>query len=253
MKKIALLLLICWTVTWGIAQENCPNFSDVNLPACSCDDCGFIEPKWALLNGRSSVCEGQAFQVSGAESTPLEGIEDFHWYFIELENGVFSLLDHIEKTTAEPVTYLYNVDADEVPCDQQSVFLWLDLVITSPDCPEGESCRNKASTIEVKLMPRAEFFPAEVCLTDEVFFANGSCHATSYIWEFGDGNTSTDENPNHQYDQPGVYTVTLTAINDCGQDTATGQILVVGEPVASFTPELDSDSGCTPLSGTFSK
>lgn len=38
----------------------------------------------------------------------------------------------------------------------------------------------------------------------------------SYLWEFGDGETSTDENPSHSYDDSGYYTVSLTVTDDRG-------------------------------------
>ncbi len=40
---------------------------------------------------------------------------------------------------------------------------------------------------------------------------------TSWSWDFGDGGTSTDENPTHTYDTPGLYTVSMTAGD--GNDT----------------------------------
>ena len=42
-------------------------------------------------------------------------------------------------------------------------------------------------------------------------FSNQSSYAHSYLWDFGDGNTSTDKHPTHTYAQPGDYTVTLYA------------------------------------------
>jgi PKD repeat protein len=66
-----------------------------------------------------------------------------------------------------------------------------------------------------------------------VSFINNSVNATSYSWNFGDGNTSTAVNPTHTYDENGSYIVTLTANNpDCGDATYTAQILLtvgVGE------------------------
>lgn len=44
---------------------------------------------------------------------------------------------------------------------------------------------------------------------------------TSWQWDFGDGGTSTDENPLHTYTTPGTYTVSLTATNANGSDTHT--------------------------------
>ncbi|MBK7869522.1 MAG: PKD domain-containing protein [Saprospiraceae bacterium] len=51
-----------------------------------------------------------------------------------------------------------------------------------------------------------------------VTFQNASLNSTSLLWNFGDGNTSTQMNPVHTYDSSGVYTVTLNASNAyCGK------------------------------------
>jgi len=44
---------------------------------------------------------------------------------------------------------------------------------------------------------------------------------TSWLWDFGDGTTSTDQNPTHVYSLPGSYTVTLIATNNAGSSTLT--------------------------------
>lgn len=44
---------------------------------------------------------------------------------------------------------------------------------------------------------------------------------TSWAWTFGDGGTSTSQNPSHSYTTPGVYTVTLIATNGAGSNTKT--------------------------------
>ncbi|MCL4248323.1 MAG: PKD domain-containing protein [Anaerolineae bacterium] len=53
----------------------------------------------------------------------------------------------------------------------------------------------------------------------EVTFTNTSTNATSYSWDFDDGETSTDAEPVHTFDDPGFYTVVLTATNSIGSDT----------------------------------
>ncbi|MDP5169305.1 MAG: PKD domain-containing protein [Bacteroidia bacterium] len=51
-------------------------------------------------------------------------------------------------------------------------------------------------------------------------FSNGSsANATTFSWTFGDGGTSTDENPSYTYTANGSYTVTLIATGPCGSDT----------------------------------
>ncbi len=56
---------------------------------------------------------------------------------------------------------------------------------------------------------------------DSVVFTNQSQLADSYHWDFGDGNTSTDENTYNIYDTTGNYTITLTATNKCGDVDST--------------------------------
>ncbi len=59
---------------------------------------------------------------------------------------------------------------------------------------------------------------------------------TSWLWDFGDGGTSTECDPAHTYSAPGTYTVTLTVSNDCGTDTVTCCIMVVPAQCATRTP-----------------
>jgi PKD repeat protein len=63
-----------------------------------------------------------------------------------------------------------------------------------------------------------------------VYFSDLSTgNPTSWSWTFGDGGTSTAQNPSHQYQTDGTYTVSLTATNENGSDseTKTNYITVV--------------------------
>ena len=85
-------------------------------------------------------------------------------------------------------------------------------------------------------------------------FVNTSTGATSYLWDFGDGGTSTAVNPTHTYVNTSlflaIHTVTLTAFSPAGcQSTATQQVMVYPLPDFSFTAQ--PDSGCSPLTVTF--
>ncbi len=57
----------------------------------------------------------------------------------------------------------------------------------------------------------------------------------AWQWDFGDGTSSTEQNPSHTYTAPGDYTVCLVVSNDAGTDTACMNITVVLPPVAAFT------------------
>ncbi len=59
-----------------------------------------------------------------------------------------------------------------------------------------------------------------------VTFTNTSSYSTAYSWNFGDGATSTEENPVHTYATDGNFTVVLTATNDLGTSTKSVDILL---------------------------
>jgi PKD repeat protein len=61
---------------------------------------------------------------------------------------------------------------------------------------------------------------AEIDASDAVSFVDDSTGSpTSWSWNFGDGNTSTEKNPTHVYGKQGGYTVTLTVENSAGSNT----------------------------------
>lgn len=70
------------------------------------------------------------------------------------------------------------------------------------------------------------------------FTNNSSVNGNSYLWDFGDGGTSTDENPTHYYSASGVYTITLTVYGDC--DTVS--IIQVFNAVALSTENFEMGS-----------
>lgn len=61
----------------------------------------------------------------------------------------------------------------------------------------------------------------------EITFINLSVNATSYLWDFGDGDSSTDTNPQHVYQDAGTYQVKLTAITGECQSSFIGVVEVV--------------------------
>lgn len=73
-----------------------------------------------------------------------------------------------------------------------------------------------------------------------VVFSNSSTNATAFVWDFGDGNTSTAETPTHTYLSTGVYEVMLTAFTLCGPESAT-QTVTIGELSEGLLTSLDLD------------
>lgn len=73
-----------------------------------------------------------------------------------------------------------------------------------------------------------------------VQFTDSSTNApTSWVWDFGDGGTSTEENPAHIYSNPGTYTVSLIATNTAGGNTATrSEIIAMSQETVSETVSI---------------
>jgi PKD repeat protein/uncharacterized protein (DUF2141 family) len=61
---------------------------------------------------------------------------------------------------------------------------------------------------------------------DEVTFTNNSSEG-DYLWDFGDGSTSDEENPVHSYAESGTYQVCLTLTTDCGEFTTCQEVEVI--------------------------
>jgi gliding motility-associated-like protein len=89
--------------------------------------------------------------------------------------------------------------------------------------------------------------PIVVSFTDQ-----STSNPTSWFWDFGNGNTSTLQNPQASYTSPGTYTVSLTATNASGSntETKTAYITVFKNPVADLSAS-SATSGCLPLQVAF--
>ncbi|ALW86585.1 hypothetical protein AUC43_16750 [Hymenobacter sedentarius] len=67
---------------------------------------------------------------------------------------------------------------------------------------------------------------------------------TSWLWNFGDGTTSTAQNPSHQYAATGTYTVSLTATNSFGSASITRpDAIAVSVPCFTYCPSNGSGGG----------
>jgi len=68
---------------------------------------------------------------------------------------------------------------------------------------------------------------------------------TSWAWDFGDGDTSTLQNPSHIYSTTGTYTVSLTATNAYGSDTQVKTSYITVTTWVCGDPFTDSRDGQT--------
>jgi gliding motility-associated-like protein len=114
-------------------------------------------------------------------------------------------------------------------------------VIVSDEC---QTFTISGNTIVNVVQPTANFIISSHTLFNDlaITFQNLSLNATTYQWYFGDGNSSTVVHPNNTYDNPGIYNITLIAIDDKGcRDTIIKQIGIQEEYYIyvpnTFTPD----------------
>ncbi|MCB0622132.1 MAG: PKD domain-containing protein, partial [Saprospiraceae bacterium] len=83
------------------------------------------------------------------------------------------------------------------------------------------------------------------CAPLNVPFANTSQGGSYYFWNFGDGNTSVEQHPDHVFQNAGTYPISLVVTNQAGcRDTATfANVLAYPTPVASFDLEKEQECG----------
>ena len=102
-------------------------------------------------------------------------------------------------------------------------------------------------------IPSPAFFmdPKNGCAPHTVTFTDSSSidkgQLAQWNWDFGDGNSSSDQHTSYEYVTPGTYTVKLTAISNAGcQNTTTQNVNVYTVPVAGFIPEPEKVALSTP-------
>jgi PKD repeat protein len=117
------------------------------------------------------------------------------------------------------------------------------------------STANQPGYIVVGLAPVAQFDAhyAFATVPTKVIFVDNSMGSTplTYQWDFGDGSTSTEQNPSHMYTQRGMFTAKLTVTNQFGSSTEIKKdyISIGMGPKADFTAA--PASGNVPLSVKF--
>lgn len=232
MKKITFVL------TLGIL------FFHLNLysqsPSCIDNTCGDILANWGFADQTQTVfCEGTPVELVNLTNSP--NIQMYIWYW---GDGTIDTL----FTDANPPAHTYNFPIGENCPSSATQVMDVSLEIFST-CGDGQSCHYQSSGLAVKYKPRAEFnTQSTICQGDLINFSDESCFADSWSWNFGDGNTSNEQNPSHTFNNTGTYTITLTATNDCGSDTHQETINVISYPDAEATYTLDPLSGLAPNS-----
>jgi len=146
-----------------------------------------------IASGSSKFCEGQNIQLSVAE--------------------------------ADGYTWSTGETTQSIKVSEKG-----DYSITVIDTALGCKSTSETFSTVVNSNPTTSFtLSGDVEAGDTITFSNTSSGAVSWLWNFGDGTSSTDENPKHIFKKAGSFSVSLTATSDAGcQSSETKQLAVTG-------------------------
>ena len=116
-------------------------------------------------------------------------------------------------------------------------------ITTTGGCTDSLVFTNGVRT-GTNTVPNFSATPLTVCAGAPVQFTDLSTgNPDQWLWEFGDGTSSSSQNPIHAFDTTGVFTVKLTSFNNrCGDSTKKINYITVLPPVARFTVNNDCNN-----------
>lgn len=174
------------------------------------------------VQDENSQCGTQSFTAEVMEPAPLE--IDYSITDPVCENDVNGELSVEVLGGSQPYSFAVNGDANA----SLSGLAPGEYTITVEDANGCSLDADIELTAEVSVT--ADFnAPPEVPLENgeaQVTFDNYSINGESYFWEFGDGETSTEENPVHSYTEAGNYEVMLTATQGPCDNTSSQWVAV---------------------------
>ncbi len=191
--------------------------------------------------------------VSAPGATSIQLI--FHDFDVEAGSGSLCNYDYLSiydgPSTASPLIGTYcNTPGHTPPPTLQTTGSTFTITFFSDGGVTGSGYEIEWACTTPNSPPNANFNanPLYTC-QGEVQFSDLSLNTpASWLWDFGDGQTSGLQNPLHTYTQNGIYTVSLTASNIYGSDLYTRiQYIEINMPEAPVT-----DTGMICVSGSTS-
>ena len=154
-------------------------------------------------------------------------------------NGItysWSFADSVVNTIADP-SFTFNTVGT----------FTLTVVVANPGTCNGADTFNRI--IKVLPTPIADFSFVPITPQENIptTFTNMSVNATRYSWDFGDGTTSVETNPIHQYNKTGTYKTCLTAYNGSScpsvacKEVEADIVPIIGLP-SGFSPNNDGEN-----------
>jgi gliding motility-associated-like protein len=202
-----------------------------------------------LIVTSSNGCTDTLCQMVNIDALPTGG------FIYDNPGCEMDLVTFTSTASTDVVSCQYNFGDGNLSafCNPQHPFNNPGIFAVTQVVENAAGCKNSfTDSIRVGALPIPDF---EInilnnCHPAEVSFTNTSANAQGYLWDFGNGMTSTETNPTIVYEIPDPYMVVLTAFNDSICQRSKSSILDILEtPNAAFS--LSSNVLCANDSVTF--
>lgn len=165
-----------------------------------------------------TTCMNSPVQFNDLSQSGSGGLSDWTWNFGDPASGSsnVSTLQNPSHTFSAPVTY--NVT----------------LIVTN-----SGGCKDTVTKpVIVHALPAVDFSSTPGCVNDSTGFISSTfvnaAAVIDRIWDFGDGFTSTDDDPFHIYANSGTFTVTLTVTDTADCVNSVSHVVAITPPPDAF-------------------
>jgi PKD repeat protein len=199
-----------YTITLTVTDDDNVSISDTTW----CD----IAPRPPVpdINGPYEGITGQPIQFSSEGSYDIDGeIVEYRWNFGD-GSGVY-LEENPSHAFDDVGNFSITLTVEDNDGLAETVETYCIIELPPNILPQAEATGPNEGTAESPIS----------------FSSSGSSDTdgeiVEYLWDFGDGTTSTEANPTHTFEEEGTYTITLTVTDDRG-DTAIDSYTLTVEP-----------------------
>ena len=239
-----------WTYLWDFGDGN--TSTDGNLTEYTYLQAGTYTVSLTASAGDCSVTEVKSITIN-----PIPPIVDFEY---DPGSGCSPLTVTFTNLSQFAQSDLYEWDFGDGSTSNQvnPIHTYFEpgvysVSLTASNAFNQSTTEVKQQIIEVFETPIAQFDvrPTIVFVPDNPVYTNNlSVGASSFFWDFGDGTTSTEQEPTHYYEEEGYYDITLIASNASGcTDTLRKENIIEGQENGrllvpnAFTPNLSGSNG----------
>ncbi|WP_052292252.1 PKD domain-containing protein [Methanosphaerula palustris] len=166
----------------------------------------------------------------------------------------------LDQSTGSPTAWKWDFGDNTTSTEQSPTHIYnqtgaFNVALTASNDQASDTCTQYRCVI-VNTVPAANFTANATAgrTPFTVQFTDQSTGATGYQWQFGDGTTSTEQNPVHTYTTPGSYSVMLTVSEPNYGSVYTqkpGYITVTDPPTVGFSANVTA--GLAPLAVQFNE